>query len=287
MTQIELVSGLTVKKLLQDAERQLRSFETARLDAEILFCHSTGLDRSAMYSHPEKIISNDLVLTFKALIDRRLAGQPIAYITVKKEFWSIELHVDQNTLIPRPETESLIDAALDHIPSNQLLHIADLGTGCGCIAIAIATERPACHITATDISVDALWVAQTNAQKLGINNISFIKSDWYSAIQDSFDLIISNPPYIRDGDKHLNQGDVLHEPRIALSGGYDGFQSINQIVSASPDYIKQNGWLLIEHGYDQGEFSRLLFDEYQFTDIETRYDYDGHERLTCGRYLHV
>jgi len=281
-----MIASATVKDLLQEAEQELRLFDSARLDAEILLCNVTGFDRSRLYAYPEETIPTDKASAYKALVNERNTGQPVAYLTGTKEFWSIELHVNQHTLIPRPETECLVEAALEHIPSNESWRIADLGTGCGAIAIAIALERPKCQITATDISHDALVIAESNAKWFGLEQILFIKSDWYSEVKDSFDLIISNPPYVRANDEHLFHGDVRHEPKLALSGGCDGLQAIRQIVRAAPAYLTQGGWLFVEHGYNQREAVRSIFAGHRFSDTGTQADYAGHERVSYGRFFH-
>ncbi len=281
-----MMASATVKDLLQEAEQELRLFDSARLDAEILLCNVTGFDRCRLYTCPEETIPTDKASAYKALVNERNTGQPIAYLTGTKEFWSIELHVNQHTLIPRPETECLVEVALEHIPLNKSWQIADLGTGCGAIAIAIAKERTECQITATDISHDALVIAKSNARQLGLEHILFIKSDWYSEIKDTFDLIISNPPYVREDDEHLFHGDIRHEPMLALSGGNDGLQSLRQIIRTAPACLTQGGWLFVEHGYNQGEDVRSIFAEHRFSDIRTRADYAGHERVSYGRFFH-
>ena len=279
-------AGTTVKDLLQQAEQDLRALDSARLDAEILLCNVTGFDRSRLYAYPEEIVPEHKVNAYMTLVNERISGQPVAYLTGTREFWSIEFSVNQHTLIPRPETECLVEAALEHIPPDKSWRIADLGTGCGTIAIAIAKERPDCQIMAADISHDALMVAVTNAGKLRINNVSFVKSDWYSGLAGPFELIISNPPYVREDDKHLSQAEVRHEPMLALSGGIDGLQAIRQIISRAPAYLTPGGRLFIEHGYDQGETVRSILAGHQFSEIGTRTDYAGHERVSYGRVFH-
>ena len=276
-------STVMVCDLLTQAEQHLHAFDTARLDAELILCHVTGLERTTLYAHPELAIADDLVCAFKKAIDERMNGQPVSYLTGRKEFWSIDFAVNKHTLIPRPETECLVEMALAYIPLDKKFHIADLGTGCGNIGLAIAKERPACLVTATDISQTALKVAKINTTKLGLNNISFIKSDWFDGIERSFNLIISNPPYIKQEDAHLSRGDVKHEPRLALVAGSDGLQVIRQIIRLAPAYLVKNAWLLLEHGYDQGEKTRTLLNQYGFKNIQTHQDYSGLERISLGK----
>src|SRR5690606_36104570 len=179
---------------------------------------------------------------------RRL-GKPVAYLTGTREFWSMEFQVNEHTLIPRPETECLVETVLKLVPDNANLDVADLGTGSGAIAIAIASERPHCRIVATDICDRALAIAVKNATRLDVNNIQFVKSDWYTNLQGSFDIIVSNPPYIRNDDAHLHGDGVAHESMLALRGGVDGLDAIRNIISNAVRYLNKGGWLVIEHGY--------------------------------------
>ena len=272
----------TSKELLQQAERYLISKDNARLDSEVLLCHVAGIRREQLYSQPEQTHTKTIVQQFLELVNKRSTGQPVAYLTGKKEFWSTELSINQHTLIPRPETECLVEVALEQFHENKKLDILELGTGSGAIAIAIAKERPACHITATDINHDIISVASSNAKRLGLYNIAFAISDWYSNIDRQFDFIISNPPYIKDGDEHLLHDDIKHEPDIALSGGPDGLRYIRKIIGTAKTYIKHGGWVLIEHGYDQGGEVRSTFRKHNFSNITTRDDYSGHERVSYG-----
>jgi len=280
------IPGTTVKELLRQAEQQLRASDSARLDAEVLLCSVTGLDRARLYTSPELDIGPQQVATFKARIRERQEGKPVAYLTGVREFWSMSLQVNTHTLVPRPETECLVEAALQRIPAEQPLHIADLGTGCGAIALALARERPACHITATDISKEALAVARINAAQHGAGRINFILSDCFRALTGGFSLIVSNPPYVRDDDAHLAQTDIRHEPRLALCGGMDGLNAIRQIIGGASRNLDHNGWLCIEHGYDQGPAVRGIFSDNGFADVITINDYSGLERVSCGRHEH-
>lgn len=278
-----MTTALTIRELLHEAESKLHNSDSARLDAEILLCNVLDVDRGKLRSSPENIIPLNAVNLYRSLVQERQQGKPVAYLTGTKEFWSLEFHVNEHSLIPRPETECLVEAALKLIPENAEHNIADLGTGCGAIAIAIASERPRCRITATDICEHALAVAAANASRLTVNNINFVISDWYAGLQDMFDIIVSNPPYIRDDDEHLQGDGVAHEPGSALCGGEDGLDAIRNIISNASRYLNPDGWLLIEHGYDQAQAVRSLFEKFHFTDIQTNPDYAGVERVTFGK----
>ena len=234
---------------------KLKTSESLRLDAEILLCSVLNYDRSKLYAYPEENLSEKEIKEFNHLIDERAKGFPVAHITGHKEFWSLSFKVSKHTLIPRPETELLVETALNLINKNKLQNIIDLGTGSGAIAIAIASEQPNLDIVATDINEKALEIAKQNSKFHQTININFKQSNWFKDIGDDlYDLIISNPPYIRDNDPHLEQGDVRFESRTALVSGKVGLEDINTIVNASSQYINNSGWLLIEHGYDQGSY---------------------------------
>ena len=275
----------TIRELLKAAQSELTFSDTARLDAELLLCHVMNTQRAWVYSRPEQQIPQQQVEAYHSLVKRRSKGYPIAYLTGHKEFWSTELSVNEHTLIPRPETERLVECALEKIPTEKILNIIDLGTGSGAVAIAIARERPQCMIIATDICGKALEIATANAKSHNLENISFIKSDWFSTIKrKNFDIIVSNPPYIRHDDKHLQQGDVRFEPVDALKAGCDGLQYIREIIDQAPHYLIKNGWLLLEHGYDQGYDVRTHLTSSCYSDVTTCHDYAGHERITLARH---
>jgi len=274
---------LTIKELLYEAENKLTNSDSARLDAEVLLCNVLDFDRSKLYSSSGSFVTAESANQYMSLIQERQSGKPFAYLTGVREFWSIEFQVNEYTLIPRPETECLVEAALELIPENPELNIADLGTGSGAIAIAIAHERPRCKIIATDICDHALAVAVKNAARLGVNNIQFIKSDWYANMEGSFDVIVSNPPYIRNDDEHLLGDGVAHEPRLALCGGVDGLDAICNIISNAGRYLNKCGWLVIEHGFDQAQAVRSLLKNNGFINIKTRRDYAGVDRVTMGK----
>jgi len=276
----------TVTELLQKAEQDMNCSSSARLDAEILLCEVMRFNRSKIYSHPDQPIANEKLTLFKSLIEKRRQGHPVAHLTGKKEFWSLELAINEDTLIPRPETEHLVETALKHIPAHAEYNVLDLGTGCGAIAIAIASERPHCNITATDINANALTMAKKNAAFHKLTNIQFLVSDWYKNIpSQTFDLIVSNPPYIKQDDEHLSQGDVRFEPKLALVAGPDGMQAINIILELAKAYLASDARLLIEHGYDQKGLVQHGFLMNGFKQVTTLQDLSGHDRITYGQTL--
>ncbi len=273
----------TVTELLHKAEQSINCSDSARLDAEILFCDVMQFDRSRIYSHPEQIVPEDKSALFQSLLEQRQLGHPIAHLTGKKEFWSLELAINEDTLIPRPETELLVETALQIIPEDAVFNIMDLGTGSGAIAIAIASERPDCKIVATDINTNALAIAAKNAETHQIENIQFFISDWYQNIPlQAFDLIVSNPPYIKQEDEHLSQGDVRFEPELALVSGADGMQAINIVLENAKRYLASDAYLLIEHGYDQKPLVQEAFLKHDFKRIKTFQDLSGQDRITLG-----
>lgn len=259
--------------------------DSARLDAELLLCHVLGRPRTYLYTWPEHDLSDTELQVLETLVDRRLGGEPIAHIIGKREFWSLELAVNADTLIPRPETELLVEAALARIPEQASWHIADLGTGSGAIALAIASERPACRITAVERSDGALTVARENARRLGLVNVELLQGDWFAPLAGQrFEMILSNPPYIPDSDPHLSQGDVRFEPLTALVAGVDGLADIRQLVAGAPAHLQAPGWLLLEHGYDQAAAVTSLLGEAGYVDVEVLADLQGHGRVTIGRW---
>jgi len=274
----------TVTELLLQAEQSINCSDSARLDAEILFCDVMQFNRSRIYSHPEQIVPDDKSVLFQSLIAQRQQGRPIAHLTGKKEFWSLQLAINEYTLIPRPETELLVETALQLVPDDTTFNILDLGTGSGAIAIAIASERPNCKIVATDINTNALTMAKKNAETYQLQNIQFYISDWYRDIpSQSFDLIVSNPPYIKQDDEHLSQGDVRFEPEIALVAGADGMQAINMILENAKNYLASDAYLLIEHGYDQRSLVEEAFLKHDFKQLKTFQDLSGQDRMTIGQ----
>lgn len=238
--------------------------------------------RSFLYANPELELPDRRSESFKRLIKQRVLGEPIAYLTGSSEFWSLPLEVNPGVLIPRPETERLVEAALNKIPPKADWRIADLGTGSGAIALAIASERSKCEIHATDISTKALNVARKNASQLGLNQVQFHRGSWSQPLQGKFHLIVSNPPYVNADDPHLTQGDLRFEPREALTPGTDGLQAIREITQLAHPVLVSGGWLMFEHGFDQGAATREILQGSGFINVETLHDLQGHERVTLG-----
>jgi len=277
---------MNIKSALKWATQQLNDLsDSARLDSEVLLCHTLNKDRSYLYTWPEKILSNELQQQFKNTIATRKSGNPIAYILGYKDFWSLTFNVTTDTLIPRPETELLVEQVLKLVPKNNKSSILDLGTGSGAIALAVASERKQCDICATDKSALALEVAIKNAHLNGITNISFIKSDWFDSLAGKkFNIIISNPPYVKTHDPLLLQGDVQFEPSSALKSGIDGLDDIRLIINSTSSYLLNDGWLLLEHGFEQRESVQQIFKQKNFKNISTVNDLSGHPRVTFGQY---
>ncbi|KAF1691018.1 peptide chain release factor N(5)-glutamine methyltransferase [Pseudoxanthomonas koreensis] len=255
-----------------------------RTDAEPLLAHVLGRDRAWLFAHATDPVPADAAAAFRALVGRRAAGEPVAYLTGRRGFWTLDLEVTADTLIPRPETELLVELALARIGPDRPARIADLGTGSGAIALALASERPAAVVVATDVAKATLAVAVGNARTLGLGNVWFRRGDWCEALgHDRFDLIASNPPYIAEGDRHLDEGDLRHEPPRALSSGSDGLDAIRAIAATAPRHLVPGGWLLLEHGLEQGATVRGLLEQAGFVEVETARDLEDRDRVTLGR----
>ena len=256
----------------------------ARLEAEILLAHTLEKQRSYIRAYPETRLSQTQSTTLETILQRRLQGEPIAYITGHREFWSLDLITTEHTLIPRPETELLVELTLKNIPASDKMLIADLGTGSGAIALSIARERPQCTIIATDVSAATLEIAKQNADNLQLNNIQFFCGDWFNALpQKKYDIIVSNPPYIPTNDDHLKQGDIRFEPEIALSSGVDGLNAIRTILKTAPQYLVDDGLLLLEHGYDQRDKISCIVKENTYHDTTFHKDLNEQDRIITAR----
>lgn len=265
-------------------ERLALVHDTARLDAEVLLAFALGRSRAYLHAWPERDLTPETRSHFCNLVERRCAGEPIAYITGRREFWSLDLAVTRDTLIPRPETELLVELALQIMTEGRPMRVADIGTGTGAIALAIAGERPQSTVVASDISAAALQVARGNALRLGISNVEFRQGDLCGPLREEvFDIIVSNPPYVENDDPHLTRGDVRFEPISALAAGPGGVDVINRLAPCARDHLAEGGWLLIEHGYDQAQEIRRLLSHYGYNEIISRRDGTGHERTISAR----
>ncbi|MDH5191106.1 MAG: peptide chain release factor N(5)-glutamine methyltransferase [Gammaproteobacteria bacterium] len=274
----------TIEELIQSAIQYLNNSGSARLDTEVLLTHVLKANRAYLFAHPEKVVPDNVRKEFLQLIEQRKDGRPVAHLTGHREFWSLQLNVTPDTLIPRPETELLVEKILELIPKNTAWQILDLGTGSGAIALAIAHERAGCSVTATDISGEALNVAKSNAQQLNIHNIQFLSGHWLEPLADKrFNVIVSNPPYISKLDPHLRQGDVRFEPESALVAENNGLACIEQITANAGRHLYPGGILAFEHGYKQGTAVREILQKQGFADIQTSIDLSGHERITLGK----
>jgi release factor glutamine methyltransferase len=255
-----------------------------RIDAEALLLHVLDKPRSWLVAHDTDVLDDQIRAAFEAMVARREAGEPVAYITGRRGFWSLELEVTPATLIPRPETELLVELALERLPPDRPARVVDLGTGSGAIALAIAKERPRAAVTAVDLSADALAVARGNARRLGLERVRFLHGTWMTPLSsERFELIVSNPPYIEAADPHLGQGDLRFEPATALASGADGLDAIREIVAAAPAHLEAGGWLLLEHGWDQGAAVRALLDQAGYAEVFTATDLEGRDRVSGGR----
>lgn len=274
----------TIEFLLNTAE--LPDSPTPRLDAELLLAAALGKPRSYLRTWPERELDAEQLGLFRSHLQRRRQGEPVAYILGHQGFWSLDLEVAPHTLIPRPDTELLVESALALLPATPLAAL-DLGTGTGAIALALASERPGWQVTGVDRVEDAVALAERNRQRLQLDNVRFLHSHWFSALAGQrFGLILSNPPYIRADDRHLDQGDVRFEPSSALVAGADGLDDIRAIIQAAPQYLLAGGWLLLEHGFDQAEAVRELLATAGFSEAHSRRDLGGHERISLGRFDH-
>lgn len=274
----------TISSLLQRSLRDLQNIaKNPYKEANLMLAHALKAERIYLYSHPDDQLTAKTLADFTVLLNRRLQGEPLAYILGECEFWSLKLEVNQHVLIPRPETELLVELALKYLDENKPLKVTDLGTGSGAIALALAFERPHWSIAATDKSLEALQLAQANATQLNVKNIEFYSGDWFQAIPDQiFDAIISNPPYVAIDDPALEATVKFFEPDLALTAGADGLDALRVIIAEAPIKLVAGGWLLLEHGYNQSEAVKELMQQRGFTDVACFKDCFGRLRVTVG-----
>lgn len=277
-----------VDRCLKNATQQLQASgsDSPALDAAILLCHALDKPRSFLLTWPEKELEDQDIERFTALLARRLQGEPIAYIVGMREFWSLPLRVSPSTLIPRPDTERLVEVALDKSMTAQG-DILDLGTGTGAIALALASELPQRQVYGVDLRPEAQQLATDNALQLHIDNVTFLAGSWFEPIaaDHRFALIVSNPPYIDEHDPHLSQGDVRFEPKSALVAAENGLADIRYIATHALAFLAEQGWLMFEHGYDQGAAVREILEQLGYQQVLTEQDYGGNDRVTIGQYL--
>ncbi|MBB4867097.1 release factor glutamine methyltransferase [Pseudomonas nitritireducens] len=272
----------TIMTLLNEA--QLPDSPSARLDAELLLSAALGKPRSFLRTWPERVVSREAHDLYDRYLARRVAGEPVAYILGRQGFWSLDLEVAPHTLIPRPDTELLVETALALLPASPS-RVLDLGTGTGAIALALACERLSWQVLGVDRIPEAVALAERNRERLRLGNVAFRASHWFSAVNgERFSLIVSNPPYIPSTDPHLKQGDVRFEPSSALVSGQDGLDDIRLIIEQAPNHLENGGWLMLEHGFDQPDAVRELLLRRGFSAVESRRDLGGHERISLGRW---
>lgn len=271
---------VTVQELLRSGSDL--PTDSARRDTEILLCHCLGKPRAWLYTWPEKEVARDCARDFEKLLAQRREGVPVAYLTGERDFWSLQLAVSDATLIPRPETETLVSWALELALPNAA-SVLDLGTGSGAIALALASERSHWRVTALDVSQEALQVARGNAVRTRLTSVHFVQSDWYQAvIGQRFNALLANPPYIDGDDPHLALGDVRFEPRSALVSSDSGLEDLGRLVTGAPDQLLDGGWLLLEHGFEQANAVRVMLHDAGFSQVSTRRDMSGQQRITGG-----
>ncbi|QHM70813.1 peptide chain release factor N(5)-glutamine methyltransferase [Mixta intestinalis] len=275
---------MDIRSWLKAACVTLSGGESPKRDAEVLLSFVTGKPRSWLIAFDDAPLSEPQLAQLDALLARRARGEPVAHLTGEREFWSLPLAVSPVTLIPRPDTEILVEQALARLPA-EAVDILDLGTGSGAIALALASERPDCRLLGVDRVAEAVALAQHNACRLGLANVAFLQSDWFSAVGERrFAMIVSNPPYIDAEDRHLQQGDVRFEPLSALVAAEQGLADIRHIAQAARHYLLAGGWLMLEHGWQQGEAVRDILAAHDYQAVTTCQDYAGHDRVTFASY---
>ena len=265
------------------AAKLVRVSDHPRLDAQLLVCHACSIELAKLFAHPEIQLSPREESLFRSCFSSRLQGAPFAHISGHKEFWSLDFTVNEHVLIPRPETELLVEVALHCAPKQKSLRILDLGTGSGAIAIALVRERSDCTVVAADVSEPALEIAKMNAERHGAE-ITFVHSNWYENLGgDRFDVIVSNPPYIAAGDADLNVHVAQYEPALALISGASGLEALELIISQAGRHLRRRGWLVVEHGYGQREDTQRLLRQNRFVQTRTCQDLSGQDRVSCAR----
>jgi release factor glutamine methyltransferase len=272
---------MDVRTLLRDAAAAIGG-DSPRADAELLLAEVLGVPRARLLSHDDAPVAAGDQARFAAMVARRRDGVPVAHLLGRQGFWRFELQVDASTLVPRPDTERLVELALSRLAPGRDADVLDLGTGTGAIALAVASERPRARVTAVDASVQALDVARANSARLGVP-LRILHGDWFGpVVGERFDLVLSNPPYLAEDDPHLP--DLRHEPHAALVSGHDGFDDLARIAAAAPAHLRDGGWLLLEHGWTQAAGTRRLLEGAGFVDVETWQDLGGNDRVSGGRW---
>jgi release factor glutamine methyltransferase len=284
---------MRIDEALKWAVALLEGGESPSVDAKVLLANTLNVNQTYLFTWFDKILDSDTLNRFQKAVERRRLGEPVAYIIGERDFWTLKLATSPHTLIPRPDTEVLVEQVLQRIPkdvvseSSSSFSICDLGTGTGAIALALASELPQIHVTGVDFKSQAVALAQQNAVNNGIKNVTFLQSDWFSELKaKQFNIIVTNPPYIEDSSAYLLEGDVRFEPKTALTSGEDGLRDIRHIISVSREHLLAGGLLAFEHGFNQGAAVSELLSKAGFSDIETIQDYGGNDRVTLGRYLY-
>ena len=273
----------TASKLIQFGREQLAQQDIAYQEALLLLSYASGTQKEKLLAFPETVIDDQSITHYKDYIQRRLNHEPIAYITEHKEFWSLPLHIKKGVLIPRPETELLVEIVLQQFTPQVNLNILDLGTGSGCIALAIAKHLPSAYVTACDISSTSLDIATHNAKELNINNIKFIESDWFTKLPaQNYHCIISNPPYIASEDQDIESDVIKHEPHDALFAKQQGLSALQHIIENAMSYLHHDGLLLVEHGRQQATAVTQLFNQHGYQNVQAYEDLQGHTRASSG-----
>lgn len=276
---------VTPKELLYRFRRQAGAAGISDLELRVLLGHALDLDQAGLIARSGCRLDGDQIAVFTSLVHRRTEGVPVSYLTGTREFWSLPIRVNPHVLIPRHQTECVVERVLAHTCPAAKPGILELGTGSGAISLALASELPSGRIIATDISAEALEVAGMNQRRLGLDNIRFVRNDWFDGLgAREFEVICSNPPYIDPKDRHLDSGDVRFEPRIALVAEDSGYADLEHIIGTAPRYLAEHGWLVLEHGYRQGETVRAIFNDSGYRAVTTHLDLEGNERVTEGRY---